>query len=181
MSDAKSLMVSGGVGSLPHIIFQSQEALIPVQQILEEARATLKDKTLTHSRHIQALCDANWSFSQQGFEAKVNPTMAAPGAVVSPGLFGWICDAASAVGEAIGEAIVAVGYWFLSDSKRKDLDQEKEANLQEAIRLRDALLKDLNETNDQNKARIKHLNQMVEALIKTIAAIEEDLRVARAA
>lgn len=72
------------------------------------------------------------------------------------------------------------GYWFLNKRNANKLAEAKEAVLQEALRKRDAVLRELKATNTENQGRIEYLNRLTAQLVAAIDNLGADIQLAKA-
>jgi hypothetical protein len=175
------------------IVYRNLEALVPVTKLLEEAGKAVNDKVRTlKSNGIPEILGAVGGVGT-GAAAGVGilAAGAAEGTAGAAALTSGLATAGSLVGGGMlaGIGVVAApavllgigGYWLLSERNKRKLAEAKEAALQDAIRKRDAILRELKAKNTDNEGRIEYLNRLVAQLLTTIDYLEADLQAANAA
>jgi len=175
------------------IVFQTLEALSPVNKLLDEASKAINDKArvLTTTGIPEILGAVGGIGAGVVAGAGALAAGAATGTTGAAALTSGLAAAGGVVGGgmAVGIGVVAApavilgvaGYWLLSERNKKKLAEAKEVALQQAIRSRDAILRELRDQNASNESRIDYLNRLVAQLVGAIEYLEADLRGARAA
>ena len=170
------------------IIYKTLSDLVPVKQLLEEAGRAIDDASVTSSfkdipRNLGAIGGAGIGAATGGVISATTGGVGSAG-LTSAGLATGLAGGAAAVSIVTIAAPAVVlgitGYWFLSKRNRRKRDIAKEAYFQEAARKRDAILRELAETNKRNTERIEYLDRLVAALVETISNLEADLAIAGA-
>lgn len=166
--------------------FKNLEALEPVCKVVNEANEALKDtsRTIVESAIPEVLGGvagagagvgvsflALYGLGTVGLSAAgITSGLAAAGALVGGGMVAGVGVLAAPV------AILAVaGYGILSSIRNKKLKEVKERIYQEAIKARDAIICELEKTEESNEERIKYLNTLNTLLQHAIRDLQSDL------
>lgn len=173
-------------------IYRSLDALVPVRTLLEEAGKAVNDKARTlGSNGIPEILGAVGGVGT-GAVAGVGilTAGAAGGASGAAALTSGLATAGGLIGGGMmaGIGVVAApavvlgigGYWFLNKRNANKLAEAKEAVLQEALRKRDAVLRELKATNTENQGRIEYLNRLTAQLVAAIDNLGADIQLAKA-
>jgi short-subunit dehydrogenase len=80
------------------------------------------------------------------------------------------------VAAAPAVAMSAVGLWLVARHNRKKLLETKEALLQEALRKRDALSRELQTMNASNHERVEYLSGLLAQLEAAVKNLQADLK-----
>ncbi len=166
--------------------FPSQESLIPVQNILNEASAALNDKTRTISDSaisdvlsgaVGAGVGSAASFAALYFggtvglsAAGITSGLAAAGSIVGGGMVAGVGVLAAPI------AILGmVGVGIAAHKKAQQLKEAKEICYTEAIRMQNAIIESIKEENFADKKRIEYLNSLNVLLQKAVCDLHHDL------
>jgi len=169
------------------IIYSSLKSLTPVIKVLDEAAKAIKDEARTIKTSdipdvLGAACGASiggavgfaalYAAGTTGLSAAgITSGLAAVGGIVGGGMVAGIAVlAAPAVVLGVG------GYAVLARHKKKVLVEKKEMLLQEAIKKRDAVLRQLAKETHANSERLEYLNSMVVVLKGVVKDLEQDLK-----
>ena len=155
--------------------YQSLQDLKPVRNLLEVTSKVINDKTLISS--VRVVPGAVGAVAGAASGAAVTGGIGPTGAAVA--LVGG--STAATVGTVLAPVVIlgAAGYLMVKAWNKRKLEQKKQAFLQQAIRNRDAILREMANTNNRNTKRIAYLEKLTNSLITTIRNLEADLRVAR--
>jgi hypothetical protein len=174
-------------------VYPSLSALVSVERLLAEAGKAIDDqtRTLLHTEVPEILGAVGGAGAGMATGATILSAGAASGTAGAAALTSGLATAGSFLGGGMMAGIVVVaapavifsvsGYWLLSKRNRRKLGLAKEAKLQEAIRKRDAMLRELQAKNRTNKERVDYLARLVTQLESVIENLEADLRVAKPA
>lgn len=173
------------------VIYQSIDALKPLEKVVSEADAALSD-----------------SDRKKSDDSQLNETLVAAGAIGTGGVasfaglyFGGTVTGLSAAGitsglaaaggiigggMAAGIAVLAApavvlgigGYAFASRRNKKKLLEKKEMLLQEAQRKHHAIIQELSKKSQQTDERVEYLTQLNVLLQSAIRDLQSDLQVA---
>lgn len=170
------------------MIYRNLSSLVPAQKLLAEAGKALQDpaRTIRTSDIPEILGAAGGIGAGAALGAGVLSASAAAGTSGAAALTSGLAGAGALIGGGmlLGIAVVAapavilavVGFWLISRRNRRRLLQRKEGILQEALRKRDALLRQLHDVNVRNDERVRYLDALVIQLGAVIANLEEDLQ-----
>lgn len=171
------------------MIFQSQDSLKPVENVIDDADKALNDKSrkMKDSPISEAVAGAVGVGAGAGIgfaglyfggsvvglsAAGITSALAAAGALVSGGMAAGI-----AVLAAPAVVLGGAGMGIASHVKNKRLREAKELVYKNAIAKQNAILKALKEESDADKERIEYLNGLNILLQSVIADLQHDLGV----
>lgn len=167
--------------------FPSQDSLVPVQNVLNEAAAAVNDKTRTIddspisdvlSGALGAGIGGATSFAALYFggsvvglsAAGITSGLAAAGSIVGGGMAAGVGVLAAPVA-----ILAAAGVHFASQKKAQQLKEAKELCYTEALRMQNAIINTLREDSYADKKRIDYLNSVNTLLEKAIYDLRHDL------
>src|ERR1700730_480090 len=169
-------------------IYESLSALKPIQKLVSEAGAAIDDKarTLFKSDIPEVLGAAGGIGAGAAAGAGILTASAASGTAGAAALTSGLATAGALVGGGMvaGIGVIAApavvlgvaGVWAVARRNKRKLLQVKEMLLQEAVRKRDALLRELHSTNSSNRERIDYLARLVTQLQATAENLQADLQ-----
>lgn len=166
--------------------FRSLDALVPIANVINEASEAVKDKrrTIVDSPIPEVLVGALgaaaggalsfgalYGFGTVGLSAAgITSGLAAAGSLIGGGMVAGVFVLAAPV------AVLAVGGVLMTGAvKRRQLRQEKERLLQQAIEKHHAVVQALMEEVDATKGRADYLNSLNILLQSAIENLREDL------
>jgi hypothetical protein len=174
--------------TLAAFIYESLSALKPIQKLVSEAGAAIDDKarTLFKSDIPEVLGAAGGIGAGAAAGAGILTASAASGTAGAAALTSGLATAGALVGGGMvaGIGVIAApaivlgvaGVWAVARRNKRKLLQVKEMLLQEALRKRDALLRELHSTNSSNRERIDYLARLVTQLQATAENLQADLQ-----
>jgi outer membrane murein-binding lipoprotein Lpp len=167
--------------------FESRAALKPIQKLVSEAGSALDDKarTLLDSDIPELLGAAGGVGAGVAAGAGILTVGAASGTAGAAALTSGLAAAGGLVGGGMiaGIGVVAApavvlgagGVWAVAHYNRNKLSQAKETLLQEAIRKRDAVLKEVQATTSSNRERVDYLSSLVAQLQAAVENLKADV------
>jgi hypothetical protein len=174
--------------TLAAFIYESLSALKPIQKLVSEAGAAIDDKarTLFKSEIPEVLGAASGVGAGAAAGAGILTASAASGTAGAAALTSGLATAGALVGGGMvaGIGVIAApavvlgvaGVWAVGRRNKRKLLQVKEMLLQEALRKRDALLRELHSTNSSNYERTDYLSRLVTQLHATVENLQADLK-----
>ena len=167
--------------------FKKLQDLEPVEKVVREAEAAINDsmRTIKDSSIPEAIGGAVgmgagaagsfaalYTLGTTGLSAAgITSGLAAAGSIVGGGMVAGVGVLAAPV------AVTAVlGYGIMARRKHNKLMQEKESMLRKAIQSRDAIVRSLRSTNQDNKERLSYLEGLVNLLNKAVDNLQSDLK-----
>jgi hypothetical protein len=169
-------------------VYESLSALKPIQKLISEASAAIGDRARTlASSDIPEIVGATVGVGAGGAAgAGILTATAASGTAGAA----WLTSALAGAGHLVGGTMIAgigvaaapavilgaAGVWAVGRHNKKRLIEAKEAFLQEALRKRDVLLRELHETNASNHERVDYLSRLVAQLQAAVENLQADLR-----
>jgi hypothetical protein len=148
---------------LAAFIYESLSALKPIQKLVSEAGAAIDDKarTLFKSDVPEVLGAAGGIGAGAAAGAGILTASAASGTAGAAALTSGLATAGAVFGGGMVAGIWVIaapavilgvaGIWAVARRNKRKLLQAKERLLQEALRKRDALLRELHSTNSSNR------------------------------
>jgi hypothetical protein len=185
-----SKAAKGEVGPQPSApaVYESLSALKPIQKLISEAGAAIGDRARTlASSDIPEIVGATVGVGAGGAAgAGILTATAASGTAGAA----WLTSALAGAGHLVGGTMIAgiwvtaapavilaaAGVWAVGRHNKKRLIEAKEAFLQEALRKRDVLLRELHATNASNHERVDCLSRLVAQLQAAVENLQADLR-----
>lgn len=174
--------------TLAAFIYESLSALKPIQKLVSEAGAAIDDKarTLFKSDIPEVLGAAGGIGAGVAAGAGILTASAASGTAGAAALTSGLAAAGALIGGGMvagirvvaAPAVVlgAAGVWAVGRRNKRKLLQAKEKLLQEVLRKRDALLRELHSTTSSNRERIDYLSGLVTQLQATVENLQADLK-----
>jgi hypothetical protein len=172
------------------VVYESLSALKPIHKLVSEAGAAIDDRAraLFNKEIPEVLGGAGGIGAGVAAGAGILSTSAASGTVGAAALTSGLATAGSLVGGGMvaGIGVVAApavllgvaGVWAVARRNKRKLLQAKEILLQEALRKRDALLRELHATNASNHERIDYLTRLVTQWQAAAENLQADLKAA---
>ncbi|HAQ07195.1 MAG TPA: hypothetical protein DCR24_06615 [Bacillus bacterium] len=169
-----------------NLLYKNIEALEPINKVINEAGAAVKDKTRTiKTSDIPEVLGAVAGIGVGGAAGLGLLSMLGMSGLSAVGITTGLATAGSIVGGGMvaGIGVLAApavllgvgGYALLSAAKKKKLVQAKEALLQEAIRKHDAIIRELKSDLNQTQERVEYLNSLNTLLTGAIKDLRADL------
>lgn len=167
--------------------FPSIDSLMPVQNVLKEASEALSDKTRTINDSpisdvlggaVGAGVGGATSFAALYFggsvvglsAAGITSGLAAAGSIIGGGMVAGI-----GVLAAPAVILAAIGVELSAHKRDEQLKEAKEICYTEALRMQNAIIKNLQDEQKMNKDRIEYLHSINILLRKVIEDLEYDL------
>ena len=174
--------------TLAAFIYESLSALKPIQKLVSEAGAAIDDKarTLFKSDIPEGLGAAGGIGAGVAAGAGILTASAASGTAGAAALTSGLATAGALIGGGMvaGIGVIAApavvlgvaGVWAVGRRNKRKLLQVKERLLQEALRKRDALLREPHSMNSSNLERTDYLSGLVTQLQAAVDNLRGDLR-----
>lgn len=169
-------------------IYESLSALKPIQKLVSEAGAAIDDKarTLFKSDIPEVLGAAGGIGAGAAAGAGILTASAASGTAGAAALTSGLATAGALIGGGMvaGIGVVTapavvlgvVGVWAVGRRNKMKLLQAKERLLQETLRKRDALLRELHSTISSTRERTDYLSGLVTQLHAIVENLQADLK-----
>jgi hypothetical protein len=169
-------------------IYETLSALKPIQKLVSEAGAAIDDtaRTLFKSDIPEVLGAAGGIGAGAAAGAGILTAGAASGTAGAAALTSGLATAGALIGGGMvaGIGVIAApavvlgvaGVWVVARRNKRKLLQAKERLLQEALRKRDALLRELHSTNSSNRERTDYLSGLVTQLQAAVDNLRGDLK-----
>ena len=187
--DGKTVKMEENNMAKKNLNFKNLDALKPVVNIVNEAAEALNDpqRTIANSAIPEVLSGALgagiggvgsfaalYGLGTVGLSAAgITSGLAAAGSIVGGGMVAGIFVLAAPVAILAG-----TGVGVAAAIKAKQLKQEKERLYKEALRQHDAIIRELQKSNQASKDRINYLTSLNILLQKAIEELKSDLEAA---
>ncbi len=167
--------------------YESLAALKPLRKLVSEAAVAINDKTRTllDSDIPELLGAVGGVGAGAAAGAGILSVSAGSGLAGGAALVSGLATAGGLVGGGMvaGIGVVAApavvlgvaGVWAVGRYNKNKLFEAKETLLQEALRKRDALLRELHATNSSNHERINYLSSLVAQLQAAVENLQADI------